>query len=288
MKVLLTGASGFVGRNVHQALERRGHAVLSVSRRDGHDMNRMLAPADWRVLLDGIGGVVNAAGILVGRASQDFHRLHTQAPQALFEACRQAGVRRVVQVSALGADPSAVVRYHRSKRAADDALLRLDLDATVLRPSLIYGRGGTSASLLLRLAALPLIPLPQAAATRLQPVHVSDVVATVLRALTGPARRGVLDVVGPRALSLVEWLRALRAAQGLAEGRFLTVPDGLAIAAGWLLQPVLPLAAPDTLRMLQRSVCADGSGVERFLGRALRAPEPRLQFEDAGLLGSDA
>ncbi len=288
MKVLLTGASGFVGRNLAMALAAQGHVVRPVSRRHGIDMSRMLSPADWLPHLDAIDAVVNAVGIIGETRHQRFDLLHTRAPVALFGACRQAGVRRVVQISALGADETAFSAYHLSKRAADEALLQLDLDGVVLRPSLIYGRGGTSAALFLRTAALPLIPVLEAGEQPLQPVHISDVVATILRALTGPALRQALDIVGPQTFSFADWMQTLRAARGLPRGRLLQVPYRAALAMCRLVQPLQPMAAPDNLRMLRQGCRADGRAIERFLGRALLRPEPRLQFEDASILWRNA
>lgn len=284
MKILLTGASGFVGCNLAMALKTRGHEVRPVSRRHGIDMCRLLSPTDWLPLLEGIDAVVNAAGIIGETRSQRFDLLHARAPVALFEACRRAGVRRVVQVSALGADDTAFSAYHLSKRAADAALLRLDLDGTVLRPSLIYGRGGTSAALFMRLAALPLIPVLEAGEQLLQPVHISDVVATIVQALTGPALRGTLDIAGPKPTSFADWMQTLRKAQGLPKGRLLHVPFPIASALFRLLQPLHPLAAADNLRMLRQGYRADGRAIEQFLGRAPLPPELHLQFEDASIL----
>lgn len=284
MRILLTGASGFVGHNLAMALAATGHDVRPVSRRHGYDMRKMLSPADWLACLDGVDAVVNAAGIISEQRGQRFELLHTRAPVALFKACAQTGVRRVVQISALGADEAAFSGFHLSKRAADEALLQLDLDGTVLRLALIYGLGGASAALFLRMATLPLIPVLDAGQQTLQPVHISDVVATILLALTGPALHGALDIVGPRHFSFGDWMQTLRAAQGLPRGRLLYTPYLLALAMSWLLHPLHPLAAPDNLRMLRRGYCADGSAVEQFLGRQLLLPEPHLQFEDASIL----
>lgn len=285
MKVLLTGASGFIGRNVAQALVVQGHTVQPVSRRHGLDMGRLLQPADWLPLLDGVDAVVNAAGIICQTRQQRFEQLHTQAPVALFQACARRGAfavaPRVVQLSALGADSTACTAFHRSKHAADQALLALPLAATVLRPSLVYGRGGTSATWLMRLARLPWLPVPDLGPSRIQPVHVSDVVAAVLQALARPAGPAPLDVVGRQAFTLAGWLQVLRAAQGLPPARLLRVPGPVALVLGRVLQPLLPLAAPDNLRMLARSRAVDGGPLQRLLGRAPLPPS-------AGLLGADA
>lgn len=288
MKILLTGASGFVGRNLATVLRAQGHVVRPVSRRHGIDMSRMLSPSDWFPHLDGIAAVVNAVGIIGETRSQRFDLLHTRAPVALFGACKQAGVRRVVQISALGADSTAFSAYHLSKRAADEFLLQLDVDGAVLRPSLIYGRGGTSAALFLRVAALPLIPVLDGGEQPLQPVHISDVVATVLRALVGPALQRTIDIPGPQMLNFTEWMQILRAAQGLPRGRLLHVPYRVARAMAWLAQSLHPLAAPDNVGMLRRGYQADAHAVEQFLGRALLRPTPYLQFVDATILRRSA
>jgi uncharacterized protein YbjT (DUF2867 family) len=284
MRVLLTGASGFVGRNLAMALTEQGHVVRPVSRRHGVDMGQMLEPADWLTCLEGIDAVVNAAGIIAETGGQRFGPLHTQAPVALFKACSAVGVRRVVQISALGAHGQAFSRYHLSKHAADQALLGLDVQGTVLRPSLIYGRGGTSSALLLRLAAWPLVPLLQAGQQPIQPVHISDVVATILRVLSAAVPPRELDIVGPQTLCWREWMQTLRAARGLPPGRCLPVPYPVALALSWLLQPLHPLAAPDNLRMLQRGYRADSQAAEHWLGRPLRPPQPELPFQDGSIL----
>lgn len=284
MNVLLTGASGFVGRNLGMALTTAGHIVRPVSRRHGADLTKMLSPTDWLAQLDGIDAVINAVGIIGQTRSQRFDVLHTLAPTALFRACEQVGVRRVVQISAIGADDTAFSTYHLSKRDADEALLRLDVDGFVMRPSLIYGLDGTSAALFLRLSALPLIPVLETGQQRLQPVHISDVVATVLRALDGPLPERTMDVVGPQTFTFADWMQTLRSAQGLPAGRLLHVPYRLALAMCRLGQLLTPLAVPDNVRMLRNGYLADSRVIELFLGRPLLRPEPYLQFEDAAIL----
>lgn len=291
LAVLLTGASGFVGCNLAQALIARGHTVRPVSRRHGVDMGRLLSPEDWRLHLIGVDAVVNAAGIIGQSRTQRFDRLHTQAPVALFRACEQAGIRRVVQISALGADEAALTDFHRSKRAADTTLLGCDLDGTVLRPGLVYGAGGTSAAFLLRVAAWPWIPVLDAGDQPLQPLHISDLVDTVLALLSRSATTrapSVLDVVGPRTLTFADWMQCLRAAQGLPPGRLLPVPLRVARPMLRCLQALIPLASPDSLVMLGQGRCADGRAVEQWLGRPLRSPQAHLQFLDAAMQRSDA
>lgn len=281
MKILLTGAGGFVGRNLAAMLAQAGHRIVPTSRHTGFDFLHMTHPSDWRPHLHDIDAVINSVGIIRETGRQRFVTLHRDAPTALFRACAEAGVRRVIQISALGADHTAFSAYHLSKRAADDALRALDLDWFVLRPSLIYGRGGTSSALFLRLAALPLIPLIGEGKQMLQPIHIADVAATVLRCLGNTHTRQTLDIVGIDTVSFSDWLARMRVAQGLAPTRPLPIRPQLAFAAFRLLRHIHPLFQPDNLRMLLTGYHADPAPIAAFLGRTPLAFSPELFFADA-------
>lgn len=266
-RALLVGASGFLGRHIAAALASAGHVIVPVSRRHGLDMARLDRPEAWQPLLIGVDAVINAAGILVEQQGQTFEAVHVRAPQALFEACVRAGVARVVQVSALGADDSAFSAYHLSKRVADDALRRTSLDWFVLRPSLVHGADGHSARILMRCARLPWIPVLGTGRQRIQPVLVEDLCATVLACLRAPQARQTLDVVGPEPLAFAEWLQRLRAAQGRAPARLLHVPTAWAYAAVGLAGWLSPLLRRENLQMLEAGNVADARPLAQFLGR---------------------
>lgn len=280
MKILLTGADGFLGRNISAALIAAGHQVTPASRRYGIDFNRMLTPAHWLPHLAGVDAVINSVGIIGETGNQTFRSLHTVAPIALFSACARTGVRRVLQISALGADDSAFSAYHLSKRAADDALRSLDLDWFVLRPSLIYGRGGNSAGLFMRVAALPLIPVIGAGDQPLQPIHISDVVAAVLHSLESANTRRTLDLVGTETLSFADWLQWMRRAQGLRPAPLLRIPFRLAFALARLGRHIDPMLEPENLQMLQAGCVSDARPFVDFLGRSPLKIEARLFFSD--------
>ncbi len=280
MNVLLTGANGFLGRNIAAALAAAGHQVTPLSRNFGTDFSRMLAPTHWLPHLEGMDAVINSVGIIGESGSQRFEPLHTLAPAALFRACAQAGVRRVLQISALGADETAFSAYHLSKRAADDLLRSLNLDWFVLRPSLIYGRGGKSAGLFMRLAALPLIPVISDGQQALQPVHISDVVATVMHSLASPEARQTLDIVGTETVTFAEWLQWMRQVQGLPPAPVIRIPFPLAMALARVGRHFTPMLQPENLRMLQTGYRADVRPLAQFLGRLPLAVAPHLFFSD--------
>lgn len=314
MKVLLTGATGFIGQAVAEALLAQGHHLVCVLRdparlrsREGvarHrvqpialDFSKALSPADWRAALEGVEVVVNTVGIFQeasgkrGRGiqpGQSFDFLHTRAPIALFDAAAQAGVRLIVQVSALGADAGAQSAFHLSKRAADDHLRRLGVPALIAQPSLVYGPGGASAALFNRLAALPVRVLPRLPPPGVQPVLLDDVVRGVVKALEPAQALGnsgcrTLAFVGPEAMPLSVYLARLRCTLGWQR------PAGL-IELSWpLVQaaaraaqhvPGLSTAAfldPDALAMLARGNAADPAPFASLLGRA---PQPVEAFVD--------
>ncbi|HPE61257.1 MAG TPA: complex I NDUFA9 subunit family protein [Thiolinea sp.] len=269
MKILLTGADGFIGRHLNTALTAQGHEVIPCSRRNGHDFARMTRPEDWVPLLEGVEAAINAVGIIAETGTQRFEAVHHQAPCALFQACARQSVSRVVQISALGADERATTPYHLSKRAADDCLRNLPLQGSVLRPSLVYGRNGSSMAFFRRLASLPLIGVPGDGHYRLRPVHVSDVVACVQQCLKPdtPAQTG-LDVVGQDEVSYREWLQRLRQFDTRHRpALILPVPMALLLPVASLGQFLIPMLSPDNLRMLVRGNTADSGPMEQFLGR---------------------
>lgn len=286
MNVLLTGASGFIGRNIAAALVAAGHRVRPAARSNGIDFRHLLTPADWLPHLQGIDAVINCVGIIGETATQKFGPLHVQAPSALFRACASVKLRRVIQISALGSDGTAFSAYHLSKRAADDCLRSLDVDWFVLRPSLIYGRGGKSAELFLRLSALPLLPVLGDGQQGLQPVHISDVVATVMLCLSASVARQTLDIVGDESITFAEWLQTMRQARGMRRAPLLHVPFRLAWLLARLGHYCTPMLRTDNLRMLQTGYHADVQPLASFLGRRPLPFRPQLLFAATANTGS--
>lgn len=279
MVIFLTGATGFIGRHLASALRAAGHRVIEARRRVSDpalhvaaDFTRDLNASDWIPRLANVDCVINAVGILRERGDQTFDRIHTQAPRALFEACVHAGVSRVIQVSALGADTGAS-GYFRSKHAADEVLASLPLDWTIVQPSVVYGPGGTSARLFTLLASLPVIPLPGRGTQSIQPIHIDDVTAAIVALVSqsDPHSRARVALVGPRKLELREFLTQLRSAIGLRRTRRFGVPMPLmrlmASIAQWLPRSLLDR---ETLAMLEAGYTADPSVTHSLLGRKPR------------------
>ncbi len=278
MNVLVCGARGFVGRAACDALRRRGHRVIATaSSRVGSDVAvdfaRDTDPATWAARLAGVDAVVNAVGVLRDSRRRPIAAVHEGVPRALFEACARAGVRRVVQVSALGIAGSRTL-YARTKLAAEGALLAHGdggrLDGVVVRPSVVFGHGGASSRLFLALARLPALLLPATVrTTRVQPVAVGEL-AEVLADLVDtplPATR-VLAAVGPEAIALGDFIASLRAQAGRVPAHVGTLPDALArwSARAGDVVPISPWCS-ESLALLGADNTADPAPFEQALGR---------------------
>jgi uncharacterized protein YbjT (DUF2867 family) len=278
MNVLVTGASGFIGGHLAAALRAAGHTVIEVRRDAGGDATAVqadftcdLSVRDWLPKLVGVDAVINAVGILREHGQQSFECIHKRAPQALFTSCVAAGIRRVVQISALGAD-RGMTRYFLSKRAADDYLATLPLQWTIVRPAMVFGSGGSSARLFAMLAHLPLVPLPGRGEQRLQPIHIDDLTEAVVRILgDAQTHRTRIELVGPQLLTLRELLASLRMAMHLGPARFVQIPMPL-VRVGARVAGVSTMSPLDseTLSMLEAGTNGDPAATRWLLGR-----EPR-------------
>ncbi|WP_166726993.1 complex I NDUFA9 subunit family protein [Crenobacter cavernae] len=270
MKVFVTGA-GFIGARLIAALKARGHEVDSPARREkGGAREFDLAypePDAWERRLQGVDVVVNTVGAFRG----DLEAVHHSGPAALFAAAGRAGVGRAVQLSALGAAVDAPQLFLASKGRGDAALGRFGGEARVLRPSLVFGPGGASSRMMLKLARLPLWPLPEGGRQRLQPVHVDDVVDALVRFAEGQGGQGAtIAAVGPREMSLADYLQTLRRG---SSAKALELPAALvdtvaALAERWPNS----LLTRDSLAMLSAGSVADAAPFSRLLGRAPRDP----------------
>jgi uncharacterized protein YbjT (DUF2867 family) len=283
MRILLIGASGFIGRHLLHTLRGAGHDVTGAGRAPAGpagpwrtlDMAELHQAAAWQPHVAGFDAAIYCVGVFraAGKADcGDYDRLHHAIPAALFAACAQAKVPRVIYLSALGSGSTAATPYWRSKGRGEDALRASGLDYTIVRPSLVYGADGASSRMFLALASLPLAALP--AGGKVQPVHIDDLCGAIA-ALLRPAHRHVrtLDAVGPEPMPLSCYLAALR--RGMQAGRALVLPAPMVLArAVARLAALHPRSAvtPDALAMLGQGSTADTSTMAALLEHPLRAP----------------
>lgn len=221
MKILVTGGTGFVGWHIVRAAVAAGHEVVSLSRgvqRVAHVYPvrnvriDLVRPEGLLEALAGVGGVVHAAGILREQRGQDLERAHVGATANLVEACRRAGVGKIVHLSALGVHGKAREAYLRSKWEAERIIESCGLSYTIFRPSLVFGTGDRVVSQLLAVSRYsPLIPLLGDADAKVQPIWVGDVATAVLRALRDHSTDGAIyELGGPESMTIADVVETIK------------------------------------------------------------------------------
>jgi NADH dehydrogenase len=278
-KVLLLGGSGYVGTYIVNRLSQRGIEVTVPTRRrertkalimqPGVEMPEtdINCPETLTELMRGHDAVINLVGILHSRDvqfpySRDFAEAHVELPKKIVAACKAAGVRRLVHMSALKAAPKAPSEYLASKGDGEAVVLAAkgDLDVTVFRPSVIFGLGdsflSTFASVLKK---APIFPLGFGHA-RFQPVWVADVADAFVDSLSDVNTFGqAYDLVGPTVYTLRELVEYTARLTG-STARIIALSEGLAyLQAGLMWLAPKPLMSPDNLRSMQVDSVCDGN-----------------------------
>ena len=283
--ILVVGGSGFVGRHLVAALAARGARVTVPTRSRERAKHLILLPTvdvveverlDAHSLADlaaGRDAVVNLAGVLNSPRARPgeegpnhygpaFAQTHVELAQAVVAACRQAGVKRLLHMSALGADSKRPSEYLRSKGIGEQAVLAADdLEASVFRPSVIFGPEDRFLNLFARLATFFWVLAVGSPDARFQPVFVGDVVRAFLAALDDRAHLdGTIgkryDLCGPKEYTLRELVELVCAITGRRR-LVIGLPDALSYLQAWVLE-ILPmqLMTRDNYRSMQvPSVC---------------------------------
>ena len=295
MRILLTGANGFIGGQLLAGLRARDHEIVAAVRDPqalrrrfpgiealAVDFNHDGLPEIWRLRLADVDAVVNCAGVLQGGRGQDIEAIHATAPIALFDACVGAGVRKVVQISAISADAEVGTDYALTKKRADDHLRTLDLDWTVLRPSLVYGDGSYGGTSAIRgLAGLPLAtPQVGDGSVAFRPIHIADLVETVVRIVESDRfARQTLEPVGPETLTLREIVAKYRRWLGLGPALKPSIPLPVMRAMGRVadLAGGGPMGSAGLRQLLAGNVGRQPTGVfEKAVGFRPASMDERL------------
>jgi uncharacterized protein YbjT (DUF2867 family) len=292
--VTVFGGSGFIGRYVVRALLATGARVRIAARHPGDGWflktqgglgQTQFVAADVRNAesvaraLSGATDAVNLVGVFDG----DLNAFHVQGPRHIGEVATANGLSGVVHISAIGADPASASRYGRSKGEGEAAIRAAYPGATIMRPSLVFGREDQFTNRFADLIAkLPVVPVIRGAA-RFQPVYVADVADAVVAARSDSTTHGgaTYDLGGPEVLSMEAINRWLAAATGRTKP-FVAVPDGVAGAmaslTGWL--PGAPMTRDQWL-MLQSDNVVTGTNGLLALGIA---PTPLEAVADSWLV----
>lgn len=271
--VTVFGGSGFVGRHVVKALAEAGWRVRVATRRPSlafhlqpsgvvgqiHAVQANLRfPESVAHAVHGADAVVNLVGILAPSGRQTFDAIHVEGVRAVAEAARAAGITRVVQVSALGADAQSPSVYARTKAEGEAAVLVTIPGAVILRPSVIFGPEDKFFNRFAAMARImPVLPLIGGGTSKLQPVYVGDVADAVALALDGKAQGGAIyELGGPEVRSFREIMAFILKATGRRR-RFVVLSFGAARALAGLTETAKALTLgllPETFDMTRDQI----------------------------------
>jgi len=256
MDVLITGGTGFVGREILRQLRISGHRIHLLARHPEAARTREMAgqlgarvrpgnvvdEGSLRGACAGIDAVIHLVGIISEIGQQTFENVHVHGTQNILLAAEDEGVRRFLHMSALGARPAARSRYHQTKWTAEERVRRSSLGWTIFRPSIIYGPGDAFVNLFAKMIRRsPVVPVIGAGESKLQPVSVRVVAAAFVKAVTDAEAVGqTYELCGPDTMTLNQLIDQVQQVMGKSRLE-LHVPSGLARLQAALLETIFPL-----------------------------------------------
>jgi NADH dehydrogenase len=268
--VTVFGGSGFVGRHVVRALAREGWRIRAACRRP--DLAGYLQPmgrvgqihavqANLRYpdsvarAVEGSDAVVNLVAILHRSGAQTFNAVHVAGARAVAEAASKAGARRLIHVSAIGADPRSRSDYARTKGEGEQAVLKAFPRALVLRPSIVFGPEDQFFNRFAAMAQMsPFLPLIGGGHNRFQPVFVGDLAAAIAGACNGLGQAGATyEIGGPEIMTMRRVMERVQEWTGHRRW-YLRMPFWLAKLAALATWPLPNSIRPltfDQVRLLQ-------------------------------------
>lgn len=271
MKIFIAGGTGFVGGHLLSELLNRGHSAHLLVHRRSATLEGVEQSEGDITRLDGFeqqladcDAVINLIGIIREFPSRGitFEKLHVQATANLLSAAKKNGIRRYLQMSALGTRADAVSNYHKTKWLAEEQVRASGLDWTIFRPSLIYGPKDAFVNMLaaqLRLA--PIMPVIGSGTYRLQPIHATDVARCFALALEKSETAGhAYNLCGNDRMSYVDLLDSIATAMGRSKPFKPHAPLGLMKLIIPIMQniPQFPITMDQLQMLLEESIC-DGA-----------------------------
>lgn len=279
MKILLTGATGFVGTALRRELKAQGHdvrAFVRVQSADKIDPREGIEVLPGDVLdthaclraVEGCDALVHLVGIRreYPRDGISYEALHTEATYGIVDAAARSKVQRVVYMSALGARPDAPSRYHRTKFESEEIVRQSGMRWTIFRPSVIFGPGDEFHPLVAELVHRQIVPVIDGAKSLLAPVSINNVVGPMARALVMPETQGkVFEVCGPERIAFIDIMYKVARHYGVW-------PNTISMSS-LLARPLVkfaqrfqsfPLTYDELLMLLENNVCDPTEFVKTF------------------------
>lgn len=274
--VTVFGGSGFIGRYVCEELLDAGVRVRVATRdpRSAYYIQPLSQVGQWgsvradvtnkksvRAAVDGADAVVNLVG-----SFENMARVHVQGAKNIAEAARETGVKALVHISAMGADANSVAAYSRTKGQGEEAVRNAFPDATIIRPSIVFGSEDQLTNRLAAMSRLPVVPVI-APDSRFQPVFVEDLAKAICAAALNPSAHAgkTYEIGGPQVFTMRELTQQILAAAG-RDTALADVPAPIASLISWFgFLPGAPLTRDQWLMLQRDTVASEGSkGLKAF------------------------
>jgi NADH dehydrogenase len=274
-RLLVSGGTGFVGKNVGGELKKRNYTVRCIVR--PYSKNRQiikdagfepyfanilqyesLPPAFYEVDY-----VINLVGIIQPYRSNTFYRVHVEATRNMVDLSKKCGVKKFIQMSALGTRPDAISQYHKTKWIAEEYVRQSGLRYTIFRPAVIFGEGSGFVKTMLSLLEKPFfIPIAGSGESRVQPVYVGDVAKAIVDAIEdSQTDNKTIELGGPAVYTYRQIIEILSRARGVDKPKIIIPLALLKMVAFFLekLMDVPPFTRDQLLMLKEDNVCRDVS-----------------------------
>ncbi|MFN0151443.1 MAG: complex I NDUFA9 subunit family protein [bacterium] len=287
--IYVTGGTGYVGTAVCRALREKGLMVTALSRTKqarpvlatgGGIEFRSASVTDPASLAAAIkndaGAVVHLVGIIYPAKGQSFEKVHVEGTRNAVEAAKNAGAKRFLHMSAIGARVDGITPYQRTKGQAEEIVRASGLDWTIFRPSIIFGEGDAFVNMFAGMArSLPFMPVIGSGKSRMQPVWVEDVAAAFAHAIGDDRTIGqTYDLGGPAPMTVLEILDIVMRTTGKRRPR-VHIPAPLMSLQAGLLEKLLPKppVTRDQIKMLGEDNVVVKNGFSEISSRKMTSLE---------------
>ncbi len=267
--ILVTGGTGFVGSHLVRRLARekiqtrclvRGSSNIGLLKELGMEVTygEVTDKESLKKAVEGMETVIHLVGIIVERKGATFEKIHNQGTMNLVDACREAGVRRFIYISALGARENARSRYHKTKWEAERAVITSGMEYIIFRPSIMIGEGGEFIKMLSKIVRwAPIIPIIDGE-SKVQPIYVENTVDCIIRSLTDPKTTNrIFEIAGPDQITYKELFLTLMEFLGIANPTF-QIPITFMWPAACILEGVMekpPITTQQLIMLQEDNIC---------------------------------
>ncbi|CAG0970646.1 partial NADH dehydrogenase,E; NADH dehydrogenase, partial [Methanosarcinales archaeon] len=267
--ILVTGGTGFVGSHLVNRLSQEKIRSRCLVRKSSN-IEKLKKPVidlafgdltdeeSLKKALEGVDTVVHLIGIIVEKKGATFEIIHTQGTRNLVKACKKAGVRRFIYISALGARENARSRYHITKWEAEQAVIKSGMEYVIFRPSIMIGKGGEFITMLSKIVQkAPVVPIIDGK-SKVQPIYVENTIDCVIKSLMEPRiKNRIFEIAGPYQITYRELFLTLMDVLTIKKPA-LEIPIWLMWPAAYILERLIekpPITTQQLIMLQEDNIC---------------------------------